>query len=170
MNSNDESTELTGQSQHDANRTPPTPLFDILPAGAVSTAAIAVRRTMRPLQIVIVVYGVLYLVFVLLATIPSTRGNIISSEQPDFVSLSVSLIQLQFTLFILGCAASWRSKLLSGLLFVLWWAFLAWGSSFSRRYGGVGGMEGVLGFPILIFGIIYIFSWLVYRTRWLHNR
>ena len=119
-------------------------------------------RSFRPsgLQSVSLIYGLLYLVFIVLASIPSTRGGIIGGLRPESVGLELALAQLLFLLFLVGCAASWPSELIAGLIFLLWYALVWWGEAFSRRYGaGGGGMPQVLGFPVFILGILFIGRW-----------
>lgn len=120
------------------------------------------------LQSVSLIYGLLYLVFIALATIPSTRPGIIGGLRPESVGLELAFAQLLFLLFLVGCAAAWQSELITGLIFLLWYAFVWWGESFSRRYGaGGGGMPQVLGFPVFILGILFIGRWFL---NWLSKR
>ena len=119
-------------------------------------------RSFRPsgLQSASLIYGLLYLVFIVLACIPSTRGGIIGNLRPDSVGLELALAQLLFLLFVVGCTAAWPSELIAGLIFLLWYALVWWGESFSRHYGaGGGGMPQVLGFPVLILGMLLIVRW-----------
>ena len=109
------------------------------------------------LQFATFVYGLLYLIFILLATIPATRSLIIESKRPDSVVLELVLAQLTFVLFLVGCAASWRSELVTGMIFLLWYAYVCWMDSFSTRYGAGGGMGPALGLPVLVMGILFVF-------------
>jgi hypothetical protein len=110
------------------------------------------------LQFATLVYGLLYLIFILLATIPSTRSLIIESKRPDAVVLDLVLAQLTFVLFLVGYAASWRSELITGMIFLLWYAYVCWMDSFSNRYGAAGGMGLAVGLPVLFIGILFVFA------------
>jgi hypothetical protein len=111
------------------------------------------------LQFAIAIYGLLYFVFVLLASIPSTRGLIIANSRPASVGLELALTQLLFILFLLGFTASWHSELIAGMIFFFWYALVWWADSFSSRYGAGGGMGPALGVPAFILGILFVVSW-----------
>lgn len=95
-------------------------------------------RSFRPsgLQSVSLIYGLLYFLFVLLASIPSTRGGIIGGLRPESVGLELALAQFLFLLFLVGCAATWQSELIAGMIFLLWCAFVCWWRSPSRAATG----------------------------------
>ncbi len=112
------------------------------------------------LQWVTGVYGLLYVVFAVLALIPATRGLIISSNRADeSMGLELALTELLCLLFLLGYAASWLSELLAGALLFLWFALVCWMELFSIRFGAGGGMAPVLALPGLILGILFLVSW-----------
>ena len=121
------------------------------------------------LQFATLVYGLLYLIFILLATIPSTRSLIIENKRPDSVVLELVLAQLIFVLFLVGCIASWRSELVTGMIFLLWYEYVCWMDLFSTRYGAGGGMGPALGFPILVIGILFVFVAFRFKVRGLGN-
>jgi hypothetical protein len=117
------------------------------------------------LQFATVIYGLLYLVFVLLASLTSTRGLIIENSRPASMGLELALTQLLFILFLLGLIASWHSELIAGMIFFLWYAFVWWADSFSTRYGAGGGMGPALGLPAFILGILFVVSWFKSGSR-----
>ncbi len=113
------------------------------------------------LHMVLVGYGALYLVFVLLATVPATRGSIIAARHPESVRLELELVQLAFMLYAVACVAAWVSRPVTGLALLVWYGLLVWLDAFSARYGGGGGGLGpVLGFPILLAALWVLVSWL----------
>jgi hypothetical protein len=116
-------------------------------------------KTMSKLQWVTGVYGLLYVAFEVLATIPSTRSLIIEPNQS--MGLALSLTQLLCLLFLLGYAATWSSELIAGAVIVLWFAFVCWMEVFSIRFGRGNGMATVLCLPGLILGILFLVSWFV---------
>ena len=69
------------------------------------------------MQAATAIYGLLYLVFVLLAWIPSTRSLIVENCRPASMGLELALAQLLFVLFLLGLTASWHSELIAGTIF-----------------------------------------------------
>ena len=144
-------------------------------AGCRLTPAERGRSSMRlfrasRLQFATAMYGLLYLAFVVFASIPSTRGLIIGTGRPASVGLELVLTWLLFILFLLGCIASWRSKLIAGMIFFLWYALVWWPDSFSIRYGAGGGMGPALGLPVFIFGILFVVSGVQEERRWLSGR
>ena len=113
------------------------------------------------LQWVTGVYGLLYVAFEVLASIPSTRSLIITNNRPESMGLEVALTQLLCPLFLLGYAASWSSELIAGAVLLLWFALVCWAEAFSIHFGAGGGMGPVLGLPGLVFGILFLVSWFV---------
>ena len=117
------------------------------------------------LQVTTGVYGLLYLAFVGLASIPSTRSLIIEGnwKPPDSVGLELVLTQLLFLLFLAGFTASWWSELTAGTILVFWYVLVCCMDVWSSRHGG-GGMGPLLGLPGLILGIGFMASWFKKRT------
>ena len=132
----------------------------------VVNAAISSSR----LQSATAIYGLLCLAFVLLASIPLTRGLIVWDSRPASAGLELILTQLLFILFLLGYIASWPSKLVAGMVFVLWYALVWWSDAFSTRYGAGGGMGPDLGLPVFIFGIIFVVFGVQKERLWLEGR
>ncbi len=115
-------------------------------------------RASKP-QVATAIYGLLYLVFVLLAWIPSTRSLIIENNRPASMGLELALTQLLFVLFLLGLTASWHSEFIAGMIFFFWYALVWWNEWFSIRYGAGGGMGPALGLPVFVSGILFVVSW-----------
>jgi hypothetical protein len=111
------------------------------------------------LQWVTGVYGLLYVVFAVLALIPASRGTIISSNRHGSMGLELALTELLCVLFLLGYGASWLSELLAGALISLWFALVYWMELFSIRFGVGGGVATVLALPGFILGILFLVSW-----------
>ena len=117
------------------------------------------------LQWVTGVYGLLYVAFEVLATIPSTRTLFIEPNQS--MGLALSLTQLLCLLFLLGYAASWSNELIAGAVIILWFAFVCWMQAFSIHFGPGNGMEAILCTPGLVLGILFLVSWFV---SWLKRK
>ena len=117
--------------------------------------------TPSKLQWVTGVYGLLYVVFEVLAVIPTTRSLIIEPTRPQSIGLELTLTELLCLLFLLGYAASWSSELIAGAILLLWFAFVCWMEAFSIRFGPGSGMTTVLALPGLILGILFLVSWFV---------
>ncbi|HTX54862.1 MAG TPA: hypothetical protein VMD08_15765 [Candidatus Baltobacteraceae bacterium] len=126
---------------------------------------------MRPfrasgLQITCLIYGLGYLAFTLLATIPATRSLIVGGNHPESVGLETALVQLLFLLFLVGCVAAWQSALVAGLVFIIWYALGWWMAAFSTQYGaGESGVAQVLGLPMFLVGLGFIATWIAQRRR-----
>jgi hypothetical protein len=128
-------------------------------ASEAVTGVVMKMAALSKLQWVTGVYGLLYVAFEVLATIPFTRSLIIEPNQS--MGLALSLTQLLCLLFLLGYAASWSSELIAGAVIVLWFAFVCWMEAFSIRFGPGNGMATVLCLPGLILGILFLVSWFV---------
>ena len=128
-------------------------------ASEAVTGVVMKMAALSKLQWVTGVYGLLYVAFEVLATIPSTRSLIIEPNQS--MGLALSLTQLLCLLFLLGYAASWSSELIAGAVIVLWFAFVCWMEAFSIRFGPGSGIATVLCLPGLILGILFLVSWFV---------
>jgi len=113
------------------------------------------------LQWVTGVYGLLYLAFEVLASIPSTRSLVIANKRPESMGLELALTQLLCLLFLLGYAASWSSELIAGAVLLLWFALVCWMEAFSIRFGPGSGLTTILALPGLILGILFLVFWFV---------
>ena len=116
------------------------------------------RLHISKLQKAVAVYALLYLAFEVLAFIPFTRSMIIEPNPNIGLELAMSL--LLFLFFLGGFAISWRSELISGLIIVLWYVLVWCMESWSIHYGAGGGIATLLAVPGLIFGILFLASWI----------
>jgi len=98
-----------------------------------------------------------------------TRGLIVWDSRPASAGLELVLTQLLFILFLLGYIASWPSKLVAGMVFVLWYSLVWWADAFSTGYGAGGGMGPALGLPVFIFGIIFVGFGVQKERLWLEG-
>ena len=110
------------------------------------------------LQVATGIYGLLYLAFAVLALIPATRSLIIEPGRGSIV-LELLFTQLLFLVFLVGFVASWRSRLLAGMILLLWYILVWCLEWWSARYGAGGDMGPVLALPGLMLGILFIVSW-----------
>jgi hypothetical protein len=125
------------------------------------------RKFSWTIQIITMIYGLLYLAFFVVSFIPSDTGNPVS-DNPFFDPWDAEQIwvKLQFLLFLVGFYYSWKSKLISGIIYLVWYAGMVamgfWVSSALHRDGGD---ALVLGFPLLVLGIILLISGLMRRKK-----
>jgi hypothetical protein len=123
------------------------------------------QPTHRRLRIVAFVYGLLYLLFIALGTIPATRSAIFSRPEHPSFQLEQSLTFLLFALFLVGLIVWSHSELGAGLVFLIWYGQIFWADQFSTRYGMGGGAGPVLGIPVLVIGLILVAAWIVNCLR-----
>lgn len=118
------------------------------------------KRKLFPstLHLISSIYGFLYLIFIILSFLPSTIGLVSESDNPyDLENLVVKLL---FVVFLAGFFVSWKREGIAGIIFVIWWvAMLAFGRFIVTPIHGHGTEGIVMGFPLLIFGILFIISW-----------
>ncbi len=106
------------------------------------------KKRFSALQIILTIYGLLYLLLII--TDLSTLDNF---EQ--------IVVNLAFVLFLIGYYMVWKNEGIAGIIFIFWWIimwFLALFIAETDRGAGV-----VVGLPVFILGILFIISW--YRKK-----
>lgn len=129
----------------------------------------SVKRRLFPtaLHVLLTIYGILYLVFVIIGFIPSQEGSPVSPSVPYHpFGLEGSLVKVLFVFFLVGFFTAWKNRLAAGVLFILWWAAM-WGlETLMVARGGSGGAI-VMGFPLFMLGVLFVVSG--YRQRRLRS-
>jgi hypothetical protein len=117
--------------------------------------------------VLLTIYGILYLVFVIIGFIPSQEGSPVSDSVPYHpFALEGSLVKILFVFFLVGFFMAWKNRLAAGVLFILWWAAM-WGlETLMVARGGSGGAI-VMGFPLFVLGVMFVISG--YRQRRLRS-
>lgn len=116
----------------------------------------------KGLLIALSVYGLLYLVFIVVSFIPSDTGSPVSTTVPfDPFDLEQIFVKLLFVLFLVGYVAAWKNEGVAGLIFVLWWAAMWCLEIFVvapiKPEAAGGGIE--MGLPLFILGILFLVFW-----------
>jgi len=121
------------------------------------------------LRMVAIVYACLYLVFLIIATIPATRSAIFSNAFHASFRLEQTLTYLLFANFAIGLFAWFHSELVAGLIFLSWFALVLWAERFSIRFGMGGGSGPLLGLPGLLFGLVLVYRSLarIFRNKFI---
>ena len=133
------------------------------------TAQPSVKRRFSPtaLHVLLTIYGILYLVFVIIGFIPSQEGSPVSPSVPYHpFALEGSLVKVLFVFFLVGFFTAWRNRLTAGVLFILWWAVM-WGLETLMVASGGSGGAIVMGFPLFVLGVLFVISG--YRQRRLRS-
>ena len=128
----------------------------------------AMRRLFpTALHVLLSIYGILYLVFVIIGFIPSQEGSPVSDSVPYHpFALEGSLVKVLFVFFLVGFFTAWKNRLAAGVLFIIWWAAM-WGlETLMVARGGSGGAI-VMGFPLFVLGVLFVISG--YRQRRLRS-
>ncbi len=136
--------------------------------GADSAQPPAKRRLFpTALHVLLTIYGILYLVFVIIGFVPSQEGSPVSPSVPYHpFALEGSLVKVLFVFFLFGFFTAWKNRLAAGVLFILWWAAM-WGlETLMVARGGSGGAI-VMGFPLFVLGVLFVVSG--YRQRRLRS-
>ncbi|HMU44076.1 MAG TPA: hypothetical protein PKA80_12310 [Ignavibacteriaceae bacterium] len=120
------------------------------------------RRRSRILLILTSLYGLLYLIFIIISFIPSSEGSPVSGTVPfDPFDFEQIVVKLFFVLFLVGYFILWKNEGLAGLIFVIWWIGMWYLGFFVAQHDR--GASVIMGFPLFVLAILLIISW--YRKR-----
>lgn len=109
-------------------------------------------KSTKSLQYITLVYAVLYVLFIL-------SGDF-TGAYPSLKTEGVG-VYLLFVLFIIGFLISWYNKLITGIMFLLWYiGMLILELFIVEKDGGFGIISGI---PLVVLGILYIKS--AYKTK-----
>jgi len=118
------------------------------------------KRNFSNMQIILTLYGFLFAMYFVFSFIPAENGNPISDLIPfKPFDLEQIIIKLIFLVFIFAVFQTWKNKLVSGLLLVLCWGGMWAVGHFIVTPMGRDANTVALGFPMIIFGLIYIVDW-----------
>jgi hypothetical protein len=123
------------------------------------------RRKLFPtvLHVLLAIYGILYLVFIIIGFIPSPEGSPVSDSVPYHpFGLDGSLAKVLFAFFLVGFFTAWRNRLAGGVLFLFWWVGM-WGFEILMVSRGRSGGAVAMGAPLFVLGVLFIISG--YRQR-----
>jgi hypothetical protein len=120
------------------------------------------RRRSRTLLILTSLYGLLYLIFIIISFIPSSEGSPVSGTVPfDPFDFEQIVVKLLFVLFLVGYFILWKNEGLAGLIFVVWWLGMWCLGLFVAQHDRGAGVA--MGLPLFVLAIMLIISW--YRKR-----
>jgi len=121
------------------------------------------------LRIFMVNYAVIYLLVVFSNVVPKLLGWNLVSPVDDLAVwsytsfLGISLIFL-LALFFFGFVVSWKSELIAGIVFIVWYiSILMLAMNFPEFANS--GPSGIFGITILVQGILYIFFYFKLRQK-----
>ncbi len=111
------------------------------------------KRKFSVLQIILTIYGLLYLLFIIASLNP------IDNYEP--YNLENIIVNLAFVLFLIGYYVVWKSERTAGIIFVIWWVVMWCLALFIAKTDRGSGV--VMGLPLFILGVLFIISW--YRKK-----
>ena len=121
-----------------------------------------VRTRSKGLLITTSVFGLLYLLFIIVSFIPTPGASPVSTTVPfepfDFEQIFIKLL---FLLFLIGYLVVWKNELIGGAVFLLWWVAMWCVDTFvfAPIAGPDAGGGIVMGFPVFVLGILFILRW-----------
>jgi hypothetical protein len=121
------------------------------------------RGYSKTLRILVSIYGILYLLFIIISFIPSQEGSPVGGTVPfNPFDFEQTIVKLLFVPFLFGYFILWKNEGLEGLVFIIWWIGMWCLGLFvaqQDRGAGVG-----MGFPLFILSILLIISWVRKRA------
>jgi len=104
-------------------------------------------KSTKPIQYITLVYAVLYVMFIL----SGDFGGAYPSLNTEGIG-----VYLLFVLFVVGFSISWHNKIITGIIFLLWYiGMLILEFFIVEKDGGFGIISGI---PLLVLGIFFIVS------------
>lgn len=110
------------------------------------------KKFFSVLQIILTIYGLLYLLFII---------DFISIDNYDPYNLENIVVNLSFVLFLVGYYMIWKNEGVAGIIFIFWWVVMWCLALFIAEIDR--GSSVVMGLPLFILGILFIISW--YRKK-----
>lgn len=109
-------------------------------------------KATKPIQYLTVVYAILYILFLFTGDFPGAYPSL---------NTEGIIVYLLFVLFIIGFSISWYNKIITGIIFLLWYiGMLVFELFIVEKDGGFGIISGL---PLLVLGIFYVKSG--YKTK-----
>lgn len=115
----------------------------------------------KALLIITTVYGLLYLWFII-SSFTTAETSWVSGTVPfERFDREQIFVKSLFLVFLIGYFAAWKNELVAGTIFIVWWAAMWILEAFvAPKPDGGGGI--VMGFPLFILGILFVWRW---RTK-----
>jgi hypothetical protein len=111
------------------------------------------KKKKSVLQMLLILYGLLYLLFII--------GNFFPIDNYDPYTLENIVVNLSFVLFLTGYYMVWKNEGVAGILFIFWWVVMWCLALFIAEHDRGAGV--VMGVPLFVLGILFIISW--YRKK-----
>lgn len=111
------------------------------------------KKRFTILQILLTIYGLLYLLLIV--------SSFFAIENYDIFDLELIVVNLALILFLVGYYIVWKNEKIAGIIFLFHWVIMWVITLFIAQTDR--GMSVVLGFPLFILGILFIISW--YRKK-----
>ncbi len=118
-----------------------------------------------PIQIVTTVFALLYLVFFIYSFIPSPQGSPLADHPYKPWDIEMILVKVLFVLFMIGFYYSWKSRLIAGVIYLLWCIAVFADSVYIANRLHVSGNGIMFIPPILIIAVILLFTGLKERNK-----
>ena len=99
------------------------------------------------LRVIVWIYGIFYLVYIVDSFLPAKDYNPFDTEHLT--------IKLGFLLYLIGLFCVYKSELVAGFIFVIWW-LLMWLIAFVLTKTDPGAAM-IFGVPVFIVGLFYLF-------------
>lgn len=116
-------------------------------------------KSTKPIQYITLVYAVLYLLFIL-------SGDF-GGAYPSLNTEGIIVYGL-FVLFVVGFSISWHKKIITGIIFLLWYiGMLILELLIVEKDGGFGIISGI---PLVVLGILFIKSGYKSKTGTASNK
>ncbi|MEI8203076.1 MAG: hypothetical protein WCH34_08705 [Bacteroidota bacterium] len=124
------------------------------------------KKQFSTMQILLSLYGFLFLMYFILSFIPMPSGGILNSDGKAFNPFDTDqiVIKLMFILFGFAYYMTWQNKMLAGALMIVSWIGLWAASHFISSPIGNDTDIAILGFPLVIFGALFM------AHRWIRKR
>ena len=107
------------------------------------------KKKFSVMQIILTIYGLLYLLFII--------GYFIPIDNYDPYNLENIVVNLAFVLLLVGYYMVWKNEGVAGIIFIFWWLVMWYLGFFIAEHAR--GNSVVMGFPLFILGILFIISW-----------
>jgi len=112
------------------------------------------------LKVLLINYAAIYVLVIFSNVVPKLMGwELITRVDDlavwDYTSLLGILLLVLFAIFLLGFVISWKSELISGILFVVWYVFLVILNSIYPEFAN-SGPSNLFGLTILLQGVFQI--------------
>ncbi len=123
------------------------------------------RKYSIVIQTITTIYALFYAWFFILSFIPSPQGSSLADHPYTPWSIEMVFVKIFFILFMVGFYYSWKSKLISGIIYMLWCVLFLWQTIYISNLLHVSGDAVMFIPPVLIIAIILIISGLIEKRK-----